>query len=177
MRALKILVGVIFVVIVAFFALASILPSKVNIERSMTTTASQQEIFEILNSFKNFNKRSPWHDIDPDTEYSFSGPDTGVGATMKWASIHSRVGSGVQEITAVDGQNRIDVRLSFDGQDDAKSYYIIEQLGESRRVIWGFDADFSNSYLGAYFGLMMDSMLGPSYEDGLANLKTYLEAG
>ena len=43
-------------------------------------------------------------------------------------------------------------------------------------MTWGYDSTFKGNLLGRYFGAMMDGMLGPDYEKGLAQLKTLIES-
>ena len=66
--------------------------------------------------------------------------------------------------------------MYFDGQEDpAYAYYQLDDEGGSTKVTWGFDAEFKG--FGKYFGMMVDGMLGPQYEEGLANLKNHIEKG
>jgi len=44
------------------------------------------------------------------------------------------------------------------------------------KATWGFHNDIGFNPIGRFFGLMMDGMLGPDYEDGLARLKKVAEA-
>jgi hypothetical protein len=44
------------------------------------------------------------------------------------------------------------------------------------RVV-GMDSSFEDDYLGRYFGLFFDKLIGKDYEKGLAKLKALAEAG
>lgn len=164
-----ILVVVAVVVIGAFFN-----PRQRHIERSVDIEASPAELFTLLNGFARFNEWSPWHKQEPDADYTFSGPDTGVGAKMAW--VGKKVGTGSQEITAVDEPKRITVALDFGKQGTATAYYDLQPRGEATRVTWGFDTDLGNNPVQRYFGLMLERFLGPQYEQGLADLKALAES-
>lgn len=88
-----------------------------------------------------------------------------------------RVGSGSQEIVAVDPGGRVEVALDFGTQGNGIAYYQLDQSGSGTRVTWGFDTDFGNDLAGRYFGLLFDRFIGPDYERGLSNLKTLTESG
>ena len=44
------------------------------------------------------------------------------------------------------------------------------------RIDWSYDSAFKGSLLYRYFGLMLDRMVGPDHEHGLARLKTLVES-
>src|SRR4029079_17993737 len=76
------LIGLVAVVLAA----GLFLPRKAHVERSIVTSAAPATVFEIVNGFRRFNEWSPWARLDPDTKYTYSGPETGVGARMEWSS-------------------------------------------------------------------------------------------
>jgi len=150
-----------------------VLPSKIHVERSITIAAPQGTVFSALNGLREFNKWSPWAKYDPNMTYTFSGPETGVGARMEWQS--KEMGNGSQEIIAVENDQRITVALDFGEMGKATAYYALQPAAASTQVTWGFDEDVGMNLLGRYFGLVMDSMIGKDYEKGLASLKSLLE--
>lgn len=95
---------------------------------------------------------------------------------MTWASDDPDVGSGSQEITAVDPPGRIEVLLDFGDQGTADAFFDLEPADAGTRVTWGFDTDFGYNVIGRYMGLFFDQLLGPDYEKGLASLKTLAES-
>ena len=48
-------------------------------------------------------------------------------------------------------------------------------FGDGTHVTWSFDSDMGAGPIGRYFGLLMDRMVGPDFEGGLANLKALAE--
>ena len=81
----RVIIGLV-TLIVLLGVIAFLLPRQVHVERSIVINAPQAELFEALNSFKRFNEFSPWAALDPTTQYSYEGPESGVGAKMSWVS-------------------------------------------------------------------------------------------
>ena len=85
------------------------------------------------------------------------------------------VGSGSQEITAVEPGRSVTTRLEFGGQDPAISKISIEPKGPGSLITWSFETSFEGNFLGRYFGLLFDNFIGADYEKGLARLKSLVE--
>ncbi len=170
---LTILALVILVVLVGVFS-----PRNVVVERSITINASAESVFEEVNGMKVFNAWSPWQKIDPEgTTYTYEGPETGVGSKMSWNSEHPEVGSGSQEIVAMEENSKVRTELYFGGYEDPNYAELqIKPGDENTTVTWTFEGDMGSNPIGKIFGLFMDSMLGPAYEEGLKNLKAIVEA-
>ncbi len=151
-----------------------VLPSSVSVSQSVVIAASPEEIFPYINNFENFNKWSPWAEIEPDAEYQFEGPVEGVGARVSW--VGDEVGSGTQEITLSTPNERVEVALDFGAQGTADAVYEINIVDGGAEVTWGFSTDVGMNLIGRYFNLMMDRWVGGDYERGLANLKALVEA-
>jgi hypothetical protein len=170
-RVLIGLVAVIALVLVVGF----VLPHQVHVERSIVINAPQAQLFDALNGFKRFNEFSPWAALDPNTKYTYGGPESGVGATMSWVSTDSKVGSGTNEIVESTPPAFIRTRLAFGGQPPAEASFKFEPADGGTRVTWGFDCDLGGNPITHYFGLMFDKWIGGDYEKGLAKLKQVME--
>ena len=67
--------------------------------------------------------------------------------------------------------------MFFGGYPDPNyANFMITSDGESSTVIWNFEGDMGSNPIGKLMGLFMEGMLGPSYEEGLQNLKSLVEA-
>ena len=175
MKTLKRVLLGILVVIVLVLVVGFALPRQVHIERSIVVNAPQAQLFDALDGFKRFNEFSPWAALDPNTQYSYSGPESGVGAKMSWTSTDSKVGSGTNEIVDSTPPDFIRTRLVFSGQGPAEASFKFEPADGGTRVTWGFDCDLGNNPIAHYFGLMFDKWIGSDYEKGLAKLKQVME--
>jgi hypothetical protein len=177
---LKILRGLLYTILglLALLLVAGLLlPGSAHVERSVTTTARPDTVYEIVSGFARFNEWSPWADLDPKARYSYSGPPSGVGATMTWTSDKPAVGSGRQEILAVEPGRSVTTKLDFGEQGVSTSRIDIAPAPGGSRITWSFDTSFEGNFLGRYFGPFFDRMIGPDYERGLSRLKAIAEAG
>ena len=165
------LVLVALVVVIGLF-----LPSTAHVERSVQIAAAPHVVFTLVDNLRNFNRWSPWAERDPETVYTFSGPDAGVGATMSWASDNPQVGAGSQRLTTSQPHSRVEAQLDFGAQGTAESFFDLQPADDGTAVTWGFDTDFGLDLVGRYMGLMFDSWIGADYEAGLANLKALAES-
>jgi len=175
MKLLKGLFYAVLALLAAVLVIGLFLPKSAHVERSITTAASPATVYGIVSGFKRFNEWSPWFDLDPQARYTYSGPESGVGAKMAWASDKPDVGSGSQEITAVEPGRSVTTKLDFGSQGISTSTLTITPEGRGSRVVWAFDADFTGNFPGRYFGLMFDRFIGKDYEKGLARLKALAE--
>lgn len=166
----------------AFVAIGYSLPKYVHIERSIVIDRPASMMFAILNSYQYNHNWSPWIGRDPDAEFVISGPQSGVGARLSWIGDPQLVGSGWQEIVAVQPYTQIDIKLDFDSQGVADTGFTLQEQGDATHITWTFDSDltagqsFLNAFLARYFGLLFDRWVGGDYEKGLANLKVYTES-
>ncbi|MGH8444978.1 MAG: SRPBCC family protein, partial [Solimonas sp.] len=117
MRILKFLIIATVVVAALVVGIGLALPDTVHLERSTVVKARPATVYTALNGFKQFNKWSPWAQIDPKTQYVHAGPLWGVGAKLSWSSDNPSVGHGSQEIVEAVPYRKIRSRLVFDGFD------------------------------------------------------------
>ena len=175
MKFLKVIVSLLIIVLIGLYGAGWTLPSTTHVERSIVIKQPPLKVYSYLLDFRNFVTWSPWAMLDPDTRYEYSGADEGVGAKMNWYSEDESVGTGSQEIMSVREPELIQINLVFGGEQGGLVYYRLTPVDEGTELSWEFDTDFGSNIIGRYFGLMMDSMLGPFYERGLKDLKYQLE--
>jgi len=163
--------------VVGVIGIGFVLPDTAHVERSIVVSAKPATAYTALNGFKQFNKWSPWANLDPNAQYTLEGPLMGVGAKSSWRSEDPNVGAGSQEILEATPYERIHMRLVFEGFDSENySTYLLTSEGEGTRITWSYDTTFHGNLMGRYFGLMLDKMIGADYDKGLAQLKTLLES-
>jgi uncharacterized protein YndB with AHSA1/START domain len=176
MKILKGLLVVVVALVALFLGVGLFLPTTAHVERSIATTASPEAVYGIVSDFRRFNEWSPWASLDPGTKYTYSGPESGVGARMEWTSDDPDVGSGSQEVVAVEPGRSVTSKLEFGTQDQATTTLTLTPEGGVTTILWAFDSNFEGNFLGRYFGLMLDRFVGADYEKGLARLKALAEA-
>lgn len=158
-------------------AVAYALPQQVAVARSTVINAPESDIFPYLNNPRKFNEWSPWAARDPNTQFTFSGPETGKGARMAWKSENPDVGEGTQEIVETELNKYVEVALDFGDMGTANATYTLSPSGAGTQVKWGFETDVGNNPMKRWFGLMFERWVGKDYEEGLARLKTLVESG
>lgn len=175
MKFLKRLILLLLLLVLALIGIGYVLPDSAHVERTIRIGAPPQQVFPYVNNFHKFNEWSPWARKDPDMQYTFAGPDSGVGARLAWQSTNPDLGSGSNLIVQSKPPHRVATRLDFGAQGTATAYFDIEPAGSGSRVTWGFDTQFGNNLIMRYFGLLMDRWVGDDYQQGLRNLKTIVE--
>ncbi|WP_346836911.1 SRPBCC family protein [Microbulbifer sp. SAOS-129_SWC] len=153
-----------------------LLPREVTLERSAYVTRPPQAVFPYANDLRKFNLWSPWYQLDPAARYQFSGPRTGVGASMTWHSDNPNVGNGAQTITASEPPSLVRTQLDFGKQGRALSEMQLRPQGSGTNVTWRFSTDMGAGPVARWMGLLVKKMVGQSYERGLAKLKDVVEA-
>ena len=167
------------IAILVLLAIGFVLPGHVHVERQTVIRATPDRIFSLVGDFQQWEVWSPWANIDPNADMQISG--SGLGQKMVWSSQHPKVGSGTQVITEREEPRYLRTHLEFDGQGQADATIAIEPEADGARVTWSLDSDVREGVpllmkpVSAYFGLLMDSTVGRSYETGLQNLKAALE--
>ena len=164
------------VLLIAAIAAAYMLPRNVHVERSATIAAPRATLFTLLNSYKQFNKWSPWFELDPEAKYTYEGPGAGVGAKLSWVGDPNKLGSGSQVITASEPYERVAGDVDFgQGGGPAKQLYTLTAEGSGTKVSWSMDVDLGMNPISRWFGLGFDGMIGRDFDKGLGLLKKFAE--
>lgn len=163
-------------IFLALLVLAGFLfPRVATTERSVYIAEPPEVVFPYLNNFRNFNKWSPWFDLDPGTEYVYEGFPEGNGATMRWRSDNPKVGNGSQTITASEPYSHVATALDFGTQGKASADFNLVPQGQGTNVTWSFSSEMGAGPIARWMGLMVSKVVGKSYEEGLQKLKTVVE--
>ncbi|MGL6158884.1 SRPBCC family protein [Microbulbifer sp.] len=168
---LYILIFLVLLVLAGF-----LFPREITLERSVYISKPPEAVFPYLNNFRNFNSWSPWYQMDPDTNYSYSGPEEGVGAMMSWRSDNPSVGSGSQTITSSQPYSLVHTELDFGEQGKANAEFRLRPQGSGTNVTWWFNTDMGAGPIARWMGLAVKQMVGKSYETGLNKLKEVVES-
>lgn len=173
----KFLLGVAYVLIallVIFMGGAYVLPGEAVVERQVTIAAPPEKVFAIVGDLRHFKEFSPWAEIDPNLQYTFEGPPTGIGQKMSWVSTKPELGSGSQVVVDYQPNTRFATTLNFGEMGDAIAYFNFVPAANDTKVTWGFKSLLRNP-LERWMGLLFDRWIGADYEKGLAKLKALAE--
>ncbi len=171
----RILIGLV-IVVVLFVVIGFFLPRTYRVERSQTIAAKPDAVFNVVNNLKTWPEWTAWTVARfPDMKVEFSGPESGAGATYTWSGKSS--GSGKLQLTKSDTAQLIVYDLDFEqGKYVSKGEISFAAEGDSVKVKWANFGDLGSNPVNRWFGLLMDSMMGPDFETGLSNLKKKVES-
>jgi hypothetical protein len=169
-------IGVILVLaVIVLLVIAATEPATFHVERSTTIAATPAKINPLLDDLHNWQKWSPWANLDPTMRQSYSGAVEGRGAVYEWEG-NRKVGKGRMEILAAE-PTETSIKLNFFSpmSSQSTSNFILQPQGTGTRVTWTMDG--SNTYASKLMSVFvsMDSMVGKDFEHGLSNLKTAAE--
>jgi uncharacterized protein YndB with AHSA1/START domain len=162
------------VIAVLVFAIGFLLPSDFKLQRSIEIGASPERVYALISDPREWKMWTVWNRRDPAMTIGYSGAPTGAGAKWTWQS--KTEGNGEMEFTAAVPNERIVYSLHFpDFGMRSTGHLRLEPVGAKTRVTWTNEGDVGASPINRYFALLMDRMVGPDFEAGLANLKTIAE--
>lgn len=148
------------------------------VERSTTIAADPQQVWDQVTDFHRWVSWSPWEGLDPDIHRTYSGPDSGTGASYAWAG-NRKAGTGKMEITGADpGRVTIDLRFDKPYKQSSVTEFVISPQGpSSTNLTWSMTGPQTVmiKIMGVFSS--MDSLIGKDFERGLAQLKSVLETG
>lgn len=178
MKAIKYILLIVVLFVVAVLLVAAFIPSEFGVERKVSIDMSKGEVFEYVKLLKNQDNFSVWAKIDPNMKKEFKGVDGTVGFISAWKSKHPDVGSGEQEITGMNNGNRIDYQLRFlePFESTSSAYMIFNSIDSTKTgVLWGFEGEMPYPMNLMLLFVDMERELGGNLQDGLDNLKGILE--
>lgn len=148
------------------------------VERSAVINAEAATVFDLINDFHRWTTWSPWEGVDPAMQRTYSGPESGVGASYAWSG-NKKAGSGSMKITESVPGSRVVLDLSFLKPFKAQNVttFLLEPQDSSTRVTWQMTG--KKNFFFKIFGFIfsMDKMVGKDFEKGLAQLKAEAEKG
>jgi hypothetical protein len=170
----RILLGILVLILAAVIT-AYTLPRQARVVRSTDIAAPPAAIYAIVSDLRRFNEWSPWLELDPNAEFTFTGPVDGVGQTLNWESANPNMGTGSQVITRLEPDKAVEVDLNFGAMGPAKATFDIEPTAMGSLVTWGFTTDLGFNPVARYMGMMIDGWVGADFERGLTKLKAAAE--
>ena len=148
------------------------------VERTMTVRADPSRVYEEVEDFQRWTAWSPWEDLDPDMQRTYSGPQKGAGSTYAWSG-NRKAGEGRMEITRTDEPTRVLIDLVFikPFKSSSVTTFTFASEGDGTRVTWTLAGPktFAVKVMGLFTS--MDKLVGKDFEKGLGRLKRIAERG
>ena len=173
------LVVVVILVIGAVVAAAFMAPTDFRVERETTINKPASEIYSYAKMLKNQNEWGPWHKREPTMQQEFRGTDGEVGFVVHWKGTKDETGEGEQEIKRLVQDKQIDTQLRFikPFESAADAYLVLEPLAANQtKVRWGFTGSMPRPLNMVMLVMDMDKEVGKDFGEGLASLKSIMEA-
>jgi hypothetical protein len=173
---LKRLAIVLLLLVATFLTVVWFQPDHYRLVRSTVIAAPAAAVFAQVNDLQKWESWSPWAKLDPNAKVTFSGPRSGEGASFKWEG-NDKVGAGTMTITESKLNFRIATRTDFvkPFEGTSNSDFVFSEIGGQTNVIWSMNG--THNFIGKAICLFtpMETMLGPEFEKGLAQLKQVAE--
>ena len=172
----KILIALV-VIVVVFLIIVALQPADFRVTRTATMAAPAPAVFAQVNDLHKWEAWSPWAKLDPNAKNTFEGPPTGTGAVFAWAG-NNQVGEGKMTITESRPNELVRFRLEFfkpmAGTSDAE--FTFKSEGNQTTVTWTMTG--KNNFIAKAMCLFMsmDKMVGGAFEQGLASIRSIVEA-
>jgi hypothetical protein len=151
--------------------------SDFEVTRSTTIQADPARVRDLVNDFHEWTAWSPWEDLDPDLQRTYSGPSSGVGAHYAWKG-NRKAGEGSMEITA-SGADRVEIELAFlkPMRNTQHVEFVLTPTGAGTDVTWRMSGQHEGLMMNLFSKVVpMDRLIGKDFEKGLARLKAVAEA-
>lgn len=174
MKALKWFLVALGGITALLFGGALFLKSTFSVERSIDIVAPADKVYGLIANPRHWKQWSVWNRRDPAMEITYSGPESGSGATWAWKS--KSEGDGRMSFTTAEPGRRLGYDLFFpDFGTTSKGEFTLQPLSSGTRVTWRMDGDMGQNLLYRWFALGADRMVGADFQDGLAGLKQVAE--
>ena len=162
---------------VVFVGYVAMQPSEFRVVRTATVSAPTPDVFAQVNNFHHWQAWSPWAKLDPAAKATFGGPPAGPGAVFMWAG-NDKVGEGRMTLTESHPSDLVKIKVEFvkpfEGTNTTE--FTFKAHGDQTAVTWSMAG--RNNFVAKALCLFMnmDRMIGRDMENGLAQLKSVVEA-
>ena len=175
MKIIRTLMAAVITMLVLAVIIGLFLPQQAVVRRQIFIQAAPEQVYAILERPRQFNDWSPWAVQYPGTKYEYFGPDTGVGAGMRWFGEDPRAGVGSLKIIEAEPPRRLREELDFGQRGLNWTEFRLHAENGGTRVVWEFEMLAGMNPVQRWYGLFLDELVGPSCEQGLNNLKALAE--
>jgi hypothetical protein len=154
--------------------------STYTVERSTLVDADVARVYDHVVDFHQWPTWSPWEDLDPALQRTYSGPDAGVGSVYEWSG-NRKAGQGRMAITSAErtdehGTVAADLLFLKPFRSESTMSFVLHREGSGTRVTWTLvgPRTLATKVMGVFTS--MDKFVGKDFEKGLGRLKAVCEA-
>lgn len=178
MSVLSILAAILVLGVIALLLVVISRPDSFRLERAATIAAPPETVYALIADFRRWAVWSPWDKMDSALKRTYGGADSGVGATYGWEGDKTGVGR-MEIIKAIPGE-RLEIKLDFIKPFEAHNiadFKLTPTEAGGTRVTWAMygPQPFMAKLMSLVFST--EKMVGPQFDQGLADLKAAAESG
>jgi uncharacterized protein YndB with AHSA1/START domain len=146
------------------------------VERSATVNAEPERVYEEIVDFHRWPAWSPWEDLDPNLQRTYSGTAEGIGSVYEWSG-NRKAGAGRMEITHADRPERvvIDLRFLKPFKSTSTTTFTLTPEAGGTRVTWTMTGNRTMAVRLMGVFTSMDKLVGRDFDKGLTRLRTVAE--
>ncbi len=174
---LKKILLVLLAIVIVFLIIVATRPAEFRVTRSASMAAPPPVAFAQVNDFHKWEVWNPWGKIDPAMKITYEGASAGKGAIYTWAG-NNEVGEGRMTITESQPSDLILIHLEFFKPMAGVSLteFTFKPEGNQTVVTWTMTG--KNNFIAKAMCMFMDmdKMIGGQFEQGLAAMKSVVEA-
>lgn len=178
MKAVKWFLIILTAVLALFIAVSFFLPRDYHVERSVMIEAPLPLVYSQVADLEAWQSWNPWSKADEEMVVTYGEKRLGLGASYSWQS--EVAGNGRMTIIETNPPKSVRYLLEFEGYEELPSYSSIildapNALGPTQ-VTWTFEGNVGEKLFARWMVLLMDKLVGASYQQGLQALKEQCES-
>jgi uncharacterized protein YndB with AHSA1/START domain len=171
-RIFAVLVGI----WVILLGIGFVLPGHYRVERTTFIAAKPEAVYPLVSDLKAWKRWGVWFARDPAMEISYSPFSSEIGAWSQWKS--KSQGDGKMTISAVRPPEYFEYRMDFTDMNMVSTGTMgLKPVEGGTRVSMTMEGNLGRSPVNRWFGVFMGRLVGPDFDEGLANLKRIAEEG
>lgn len=173
MKAGKIIIYIFLGLFALIFISGALAPKSLSVQKSIEIAHKPSEVFPYGASLQHMLQWNPWSKADPESKNNIKGEPMAVGS--KWIWQGEKVGKGSIEITSLEPNKKVVSTLRFEEPNESVATDIrtFEEITGGTKVTWINQSELSYPFE-RLVGLFMKGMLEQNLEEGLQNLKSYV---
>jgi hypothetical protein len=161
-----------------FVLVGVVLPSERHMSESVETNRRMTIVYDTVNSLRRFKDWNPLVLRDPKIQLKLSGPESGVGARLDYASKEGYIGKGSWTITSTEQNKQVVIGIEDEGKGhDKTTSFKLEPTGKGGRnvkITQDYTVKYGWDLFGRYAGLYVSRHVGDDIKLGLSRLSNVL---
>jgi uncharacterized protein YndB with AHSA1/START domain len=159
-------------VLLAAVVCVQLRPGRYRTERSIELATSPEVVYRRISDLRQWQRWSPWNELDLQVQRKYEGPRQGLGATYSWDG-KGAIGQGKVTITEAEEPLQVVYRVEFIAPWHAvvENTFLLKKTVSGVKLTWSVAGE--RHFWSKLFGLLSDAdqVLGADMERGLATLQ------